>query len=202
VSSRDIGRRLGDKWTWHRYAGVAVFWEKTVWQGSGDEANQFVYPDNQNRRLLSLPLVHRATGRKVFFDVTHLENDGDPATDGHRARLVETKAMAARAKAGDRVLGWDCNSTTLATENTTPRQREKPRVIAASVAGFRFVTNLPAVLNRKLASHHGGKRATPNGDWIDDIGIRGNLAFESAELIRTDQTDASDHHVLRATVSL
>ena len=90
-------------------------------------------------------------------------------------------------------------STTEATE-TSAAPLAKPRVILKG-AGWKFLTDQPGVSNREYASHHGGLSKTPKGAWIDDIGFRG-LTYVDGALVRTDGTDASDHHFLTITVKL
>jgi hypothetical protein len=202
VTAAAVFGGLGQSWHYDRCHGLAIGWYTPELERVGD-AQCHLYPDRENRFRHSVQLRHRATGETFWADNTHLENDGDPATDGHRARHVEISAFVAGTKTGKRVFGGDLNSTTPSGASATTRQRQKPRP-QLRAAGWWLLTDHPDVTNRALESHHGGK--TRNGDrgpWIDDAGGKGvTYVPGSGRLIRTDQTDASDHHMLRFAVRL
>lgn len=196
---KDLGAELGPEFTWWGYKYHGIYWRQSVWERVGDATNEAAL--GENRFLLSLPLRHKATGRVVTFDVTHLENDGDPTTDGHRARYSETSRVVSLASRGDRVGFFDCNSTTTVATATAKtantRQRQKPRGVLAR-AGASFLSEIKGkVAGSELATHHGGKGSTPRGAWIDDAWVMGDVELVDGAVVRTDGTDASDHHGLK-----
>lgn len=197
VTARDCAAELGDSFAYWRYRYYTIIWDTRVWRRDGGAQNEFEYRDNENRYLLSLPLTHEATGEVVVFDVTHLENDGDPTTDGHKARYIEATHLAQKAHTGNRVGFFDCNSTTPAdVKAPNARQKQKPRMILAA-AGARFLSVLgQAVKNLAYGTHHGGKSRV-KGPFIDDAWTFGDLRIHDAEVVRTDGTDASDHNALK-----
>lgn len=202
VTAADIFGRLGPSWHYDRCRGLAVGWYSPDLERVGD-AQCALYPDKENRYRHSVPLRHRVTGATFWADCTHLENDGDTGTDGHRARHVEISAFVTGTKTGKRVFGADLNSTTSAASSATARQREKPRP-QLRAAGWWLLSEQADVKDRALESHHGGKtRNGKTGPWIDDAGGKGVAYVKgSGRLIRTDQTDASDHHFLRFQVQI
>lgn len=202
VTASDVFEGLGPSWHYDRCHGLAIGWFSPELERIGD-AQCVLYPDRENRYRHSIQLRHRVSGQQFWADCTHLENDGDPATDGHRARHTEITAFAAGTKTGKRVFGGDLNSTTPSTTSATERQRQKPRPILRG-AGWWLLTDQTDVTDRALESHHGGKtRNGGKGPWIDDAGGKGvSYVKGSGRLIRTDKTDASDHHFLRFAVQL
>jgi hypothetical protein len=197
-SRKDAGAALGDGFSYWGFKYYGVYWEQSVWERRGDATNEFLFRDKNNRWLLSLPLFHKKSGKQITFDVTHLENDGDPISDGHSARKVEVTHLVEKASKGDRVGFFDCNSTTPAViAKPTARQNEKPRRILHN-AGARFVSSLGAskVKNLAYGSHHGGKSGV-KGPLIDDAWVFGDVQLVDAEIVRTDGTDASDHNAIK-----
>ncbi len=177
-----------------RYGPLAIYWRQSVMERRAD-AIEHEYSDNDSRYLLSLPLVHKASGETVWFDVTHLENDGDTATNGKARRKLQATELAARTKTGKRIGGGDLNSTSLASSSNG----DKPRVIMGR-AGLHLLTSQPVarVENRAYASHHSTLTARPKGPWIDDMWWRG-VDFVKGGLTLTDY---SDHGFPWVTVNL
>lgn len=196
---QDCAEELGSKFNFWGFKYYGIYWHTDVWERAGDATNEFEFRDNNNRFLLSLPLRHKATGIVITFDCTHLENDGDPKTDGHNARFVESTHLSEKAKTGRRVGFWDCNSTTPpVVANPTAREKQKPRVVLRDKIKAKFLSEIKSkVKNGEYASHHGGKGSAPKGPWIDDAWTVGDVSFVDGELVRTDGTDASDHDMLK-----
>lgn len=199
TSAASLGAKLGAEWTWWRlgsgYGPLAIYWR---------EGGRFRRPGwsnieaalGENRWLLTLPLTHVATGRLVEFCATHLENDGDPKTDGHVARYGEARKIASLTSHDvTAVIGGDLNSTTPSTAKATARQRQKPRPVLRAAGWTGFLTEAVKLV---YATHHGGKGAKPKGPAIDELGWRGALSFLSGGLIDTSKTRCSDHHFLWA----
>lgn len=206
-TAADIAEGLGSRWSYYpshyrsggEFSPLAILWDD-AWDWDGSTIFVKEYSDNQNRFLQRLPLRHKASGKTVYFYASHLENDGDPKTDGHAARRTECREWAKWTLDGPGVFYADLNSTTRSASDSTARQREKPRPILKG-AGWKFLTDQSGVKNRELASHHGGLGKTSKGAWIDDMGFKG-VAYAGGGLIRTDVTDASDHHFLTLTINL
>lgn len=198
-TAADIAKHLGSGWAYDRCNGIGIFWRQAVLERTGD-AVYHLYSDRDNRYMSSVPLRHKASGIEFWADVSHFENDGDPATDGHAARRLQAREMAARTQSGRRVFGADLNSTTRAGASATAREREKPRPILKAGGWDWFLTDKGV---SSLESHWGGRASdkVTKGPWIDDIGGR-NVTFVSGRLLRTDSSRASDHHFLQATIRL
>lgn len=200
VTAKDCAAALGDGFSYWRFKYYTIIWKQSVWERRGEATNQIEYRDKENRWLLSLPLVHKKTGRTIVFDCTHLENDGGGKGDwGHEKRLVEATHLAQLAGKGDRVGFWDCNSTTPAIiSKPTARQKEKPRYILAQKIKARFLSSLgkAKVKNFDYGTHHGGKSGV-KGSLIDDAWVVGDVQLVDGEFYRTDSADASDHNALR-----
>lgn len=194
VTAADVAKRLGSVWRYQRLKGIAVFWDSEVFDFTEGRNIEHYFSTKDNRYFLGVPVKHKASGETVLLSVSHFENDGDTATNGEAVRKVQATEVAARTKTGRVIFGADLNSTTLSNGSNGV----KPRVILGE-AGLKFLTDQKGVTNRTLASHHGGKTKTPKGPWIDDIAWRG-FDFVKGSLIRTDATDASDHHFLAVTL--
>lgn len=195
----DCAKELGSKFNYWGFKYYGIYWDTDVWERAGNATNEFEFRDNNNRFLLSLPLRHKKTGKIVVFDCTHLENDGDPKTDGHKARFIESTHLSEKAKSGNRVGFWDCNSTTPPTTKPADvRESQKPRVVLAMKIKARFLSSLgkTKVKNLEYGSHHGGKSGV-KGPMIDDAWTVGNVEIIDGEVVRTDGTDASDHNGLK-----
>lgn len=203
TSARDIHKRLGDGWSYYpvrfnkssSFSPLCVYWRTSVFTRRVAPFER-EYSDNENRFLLRVPLVHIASGKVVTFYSTHLENDGDPDTNGHNARRTEAREFARWTLDGAGIFGADLNSTT----RSGGANKEKPRPILRA-AGWKFLTDQKGVPNREYASHHGGLGKLPKGPWIDDMGFQG-VTYVDGALIRTDQTDCTDHHILSITVKI
>lgn len=189
---RDMGAELGSDFAYWGFKYYGIYWDQRIWERVGDATNEAAL--GENRFLLSLPLRHKATGKVVNFDVSHLENDGDPKTDGHKARYSETTKIVARASKGNRAGFADLNSTTPGIiAKPTARQKQKPRYLLVQ-AGARLVTSLGSkVKNIAYGSHHGGKSGV-KGPLIDEAWVFGDVEIVDAEIVRTDGTDATDHN--------
>lgn len=194
TTASDVAKGLGASWSYWRFSGIGMCWDSSVFERQDGEV-EHLYTDKNNRRLLSIPLLHKKSGQTVHFQVSHLENDGDPNSNGVLARKSETREWAAHTPTGKAVFGADLNSTTKSSGAGAKTPSEKPRVILKG-AGWKFLTDQSNVKNREYASHHGGFSKVPKGAWIDDMGFKG-LTFVSGELIRTDGDDASDHNMLK-----
>jgi hypothetical protein len=204
VTGADAAAALGPEFSYWRYKYYTIIWDSNVWERRGDATNEFEFRDNNNRFLLSLPLFHKKSGKQIVFDCTHLENDGDPNTDGHKARFIEATHLAEKAKSGNRIGFWDCNSTTPpTTKPKDTRTSQKPRVVLAMKIKARFLSSLgPAkVKNLAYGSHHGGKSGV-KGPMIDDAWAVGDVEIIDGEVVRTDGTDASDHNGLKFRIKL
>lgn len=199
VTGADAAAALGSGFSYWRFKYYTIIWDSSIWERRGDAVNEFEFRDNNNRWLLSLPLFHKKSGKQIVFDCTHLENDGDPKTDGHKARFVEATHLAEKAGKGDRVGFWDCNSTTPpTTKPATVRESQKPRVVLKNKIKAKFLSEIKAkVKNGAYATHHGGKGSAPKGAWIDDAWLVGDIEFVDGEVVRTDGNDASDHNTLK-----
>lgn len=200
---RDIYALLGGDgsgWSYWRirggskYGPLALFWRQATMERSRD-AVEHEYSDDDSRYLLSLQLVHKPTGEAVWFDVTHLENNGDPDTNGGARRKIQAGELAARTRAGKRIGGGDLNSTTPAGGSNGA----KPRPIMRK-AGLSMLSEQPAgkVTNRAYASHHSDLTARPKGPWIDDLWWRG-VSFVKGGMVLTSH---SDHNILWARFTL
>lgn len=194
VTAADVANRLGSVWRYQRLKGIAVFWDSEVFDFTEGRNIEHYFSTKDNRYFLGVPVKHKASGEDVLLSVSHFENDGDTKTDGEAVRRIQATEVAARTKTGRVVFGADLNSTTLASGSNGV----KPRVILGK-AGLTFLADQKGVNNRTLASHHGGKGSTPKGPWIDDMAWRG-FDYVKGGLIRTDATDASDHHFLTVTL--
>lgn len=204
-TAADIATGLGNGWAYHRKNGIGIMWRQTVLERTGEPVAK-LYSDRDNRYVTGIPLRHKPTGQTFTAWVTHLENDGDPATDGHNARRLQTREFVNYTGTGDAIMGADLNSTTPVLANPTVRQKEKPRSILAA-GGWRLLSQIRhsnTVVNGMRESHWGG-RATDNitnGPWIDDIGVRGRITILGGGLILTSHTRCSDHHALLMVVQL
>jgi peptidoglycan hydrolase-like protein with peptidoglycan-binding domain len=194
VTAADVAKRLGSVWRYQRLKGIAVFWDSEVFDFTEGRNIEHYFSTKDNRYFFGVPVKHKASGEPVLLSTSHFENNGDTKTDGEAVRKVQATEVAARTKTGRVIFGADLNSTTLSSGSNGV----KPRVILGK-SGLTFLTDQKGVTNRTLASHHGGKSSTPKGPWIDDIAWRG-FDFVKGSLIRTDATDASDHHFLAATL--
>ena len=188
--------------TWHRERGIAIGWRKTVLAQNGAVRSQ-LYSDKDNRYVLSVPFKH-GSGQTFSAAVTHLENDGDPNTDGHAARRLQTSEFCAHTKTGRWIMGADLNSTTQVLGEPTPRQKEKPRLILAANGWTMLSQTRMKLPDGKLESHWGGRASNKivEGPWIDDLGVKGGPRLVTGRLRRTDPTRCSDHHLIEGEVEL
>ncbi len=204
-TAADIATGLGNGWAYHRTRGIGIMWRQTVLERTGEPVAK-LYSDRDNRYVTGVPLRHKPTGQTFTAWVTHLENDGDPNTDGHNARRLQTREFVNYTGTGDAIMGADLNSTTPVLANPTARQAEKPRPILAK-AGWRLLSQIrhgKTVVNGQLESHWGGRTTDNNttGPWIDDLGVRGRITILGGGLILTSHTRCSDHHALLMLVEL
>lgn len=202
-TAADIANGLGSGWFYHRERGIGVMWRQDVLERA-DQPISKLYSDNDNRYVTSVPLRHKASGLRFWADVTHLENESDPNTDGPAARRLQTREFCAATKNGARIMGADLNDATAARANPNAEQAKKPRPMLAAANWTLLSQVRTTVPNGKLKSHWGGRKtdSAVNGAWIDDLGAKGDIRIISGRLIRTDPTRCSDHHLLAAECEL
>lgn len=197
VTAADIAGRLGPEWRYQRLKGIGVFWNSEVFDFTEGRNIERLFSTKDNRYVFVVPVIHRASGDTIHLATSHLENDGDKATNGAAVRKVQAIEIAKVIGSGLWILGADLNSTTPTNGDRAADPSSKPRVILGRV--LTFLSDQAGISGRAYASHHGGKGSSPRGRWIDDLAWKG-FAYVKGALIRTDGTDASDHHFLSATL--
>jgi len=183
-SARQIFAAMGSDWEYQRFGPLALGWRKQKFDHRSN--TEVTYRAGDGRRLFQVGLLHIDSKELIYFDISHLENDGDPMTDGHTVRWKSSAEWAEKSKRGRRVGFADFNSTTAPQDGKDARSKQKPRPQLAAVGWHSWVSQDANAENAGWASHHGGRGGHPRGPEIDDAMLQGDLKKVEAGWIRTD----------------